>query len=402
MCRGLGAILEKVQINSSTTQAAICTTESLAQAIKSILYPRYSYAFFQELRSQIASLESYIQEDMNNSGEEIMREYEFLVYYTNRIASFLEMSGNYTYNSIYDPNILYSFLREWITNFPCLAFSLDLLSSNASIVLYAYYDATSRALDAIFPEVRYLFQFSFIGPIDLVGIESAAFNVTRSDALEKLEYPLRLVSFFKKRTLTLSTLFIASDPLLMNSSGPLYRSRQPDLVLEKYVYSFKRPFDFQEHMPSFNPNVPNLMDASKPKPISSTSNNGLGFGQLNTSLPPLFNGKNESNANSNPDSSSQLPSPLPTLSRLSSNRTSSADANSALDATQLPEDANLRLPPLEKSGIDSNDDLTSTSSDKSPLVLPPLSSLSMGCFKTYFDDRMDILKHFAPHQKDIC
>lgn len=385
MCRGLGAILEKVQINSSTTQAAICTTESLAQAIKSILYPRYSYAFFQELRSQIASLESYIQEDISNSGEEILREYEFLVYYTNKIANFLEMSGNYTYNSIYDPNILYSYLREWITNFPCLAFSLDLLSSNASIVLYAYYDATSRALDAIFPEVRYLFQFSFIGPIDLVGIESAAFSVTRPDALEKLEYPLRLVSFFKKRTLTLSTLFIASDPLLMNSSGPLYRSRQPDLVLEKYVYSFKHPFDFQEHMPSFNPNVPNLMDASKPKPMSSTSNNGLGFGQLNTSLPPLFNGKNENNSNS--DSSSQLPPPLPALSKLPSNST----------PAQLPEDIDLRLPPLDKSGVD-----VDMSSSEKPPILPPLSSLSMGCFKTYFDDRMDILEHFAPHQKDIC
>lgn len=419
MCRGLGAILEKVQINSSTTQTAICTTESLAQAIKSILYPRYPHYFFQELIDKIALLESLVMAD----NADTQKEYYYLRDYTNRVYGFIKSGIHSTQNSIYDPNVLYDFIKEWISNFPCLTFSIDFIKSDACVVLYAFFDSVSHALDAVFPEARYLFQFSFIGPIDLIGIENSALVVSSQEAFVHLEYPLRLVSFFKKRAYQLSGLFMTSDPLLMSPSGvPLYRSRQVGLVSEKAIHSFgddllKHGFD--EFMPTFNPEVHNFMDSTKTPPPSS-SNNGIGFGHntQGTTLPPLF----ANNAKSSASSPSTFTSALSTTR--TSSPVSSYAGSSNFNTTKSPKLGDTKniatsissprtsLPSLS-AVLSPKDQMpaspsTSGSACNSPKFsiskgapLPPLSSLSMGSFKTYFDDRLDILRHFAPNQPDL-
>lgn len=403
MCRGLGAILEKVQINSSITQTAICTTESLAQAIKSILFPRYPHYFFQELIDSIALLEPL----MTSDNADTQKEYYYLRDYTYRVYGFIRSGTPSTQNSIYDPNVLYDFIKEWISNFPCLSFSLDFVRSDACIVLYTFFDAVSHALDAIFPEARYLFQFSFIGPIDLIGVENAALIVYTQEAFVHLEYPLRMISFFKKRAYQLSGLFMTSDPLLMSPSGiPLYRSRQNNMVSEKFVQTFSGDQlnnGFEEFMPTLNPKVHSYMDLSKP-PLPSSSNDGIGFGQgnNNSSLPPLFSDKN-----------TKGPEPLVNTSSsanhdtLDSQMTIDADKNSAnLSSQDFPsnnQDVEMSSLPSQ-SGRQSSEGSQSNSSDPSSSNIPQmpvLSSLSLGSFKTYFDDRLDILRHFTPNQPDI-
>lgn len=405
MCRGLGAILEKVQINSSTTQTAVCTTESLAQAIKSILYPRFPYYFLQECIEKINVLEPLIMHD----APETQREYMFLKDYLHRIVGFLKSGIHSTQNSIYDPNILYDFIKEWISEFPCLTFSIDFIKSDASIVLYTFFDAVCHALDAVFPEARYLFQFSFIGPIDLIGIENTALVVSSKEAFELLEYPLRMVSFFKKRAYQLSGLFMTSDPLLMSPSGvPLYRSRQVDLAIETPLYSFmdeRLRNGFDEFMPIMNPNVPNYMDSAK-APSPSSSNNGIGFGQNNnnnpTTLPPLFSKNNSNNSSSFSTSPGSAPtsyddsSKQPHISNIVVSAPSPRTSLPPLSAVLSPKDQDSQSPPSSNSSCSSP-----PSSFSKGVPLPPLSSLSMGSFKTYFDDRLDILRHFAPNQPDI-
>lgn len=132
---------------------------------------------------------------------------------------------------------------------------MDLLSfDDASIVLYTYYDTVSHILDALFPEARYLFQFSFIGPIDLLGIEQVVQLATHQGVLEILKYPLRIASFFKKRDAKLNEIFHAADPLLLAPYDlPLHELRHLDIVRETPVPTFLQDFDVVPHLPVLAP-----------------------------------------------------------------------------------------------------------------------------------------------------
>lgn len=323
--RGIGAVLEKVQAVSSTTQTALCMTESLFQSMKSILYPPYDIAFFYELIRQIDGLAPLINDSKNAI---LIEEYMFLKNYVDRMARFLEL-GLPSMKSMHDPVQLHAFLKDWLERFPSIALTNDRQESGEAQVLYAYYHAVTCALDNVLPEVRYLFQFSFPGPIDLMDPESSSANITDLLLRTRLQYPYRMISFFRKRQGQLSKLFGSSD--LLDSAAPSItsRSRNHDLVSENTVKSFMYDVKIDDHMPY-------LSTGSTSSPASSSVHD-----KEETTSPP---------------------------SPISSPETSSDGNISLVPPFKTPSVPSVNAPP------------------------PPLSSMSLGMFKAYFADRMEILQ----------
>lgn len=330
LSRGLGAVLEKVQRLCSTTQMALCMTESLFQSIKTILHPPYDPTFFSELISQITAAGEFILE---TDDKTLSEEHQYLQNYVSRFNEFLITSPRDSKASMFlrDPRVIYDFMREWLSNFPCNALNLEMVTNDNALVLYSFFHAVTRAMDALLPEARYLFQFSFIGPIDLANPENCMSYTNDDSTKDRLAYPLSIISFFKKRQFVLNQIFINTDPLKYSQSGvPVYRMPLVEPVKETFVTSFLNLQDTGLYMP--------YVSERMFSPTGSTSSSS----GASTAVP--------SPTSSTSDSS---PVSIPPTVRRESNAT-----------VTVPEDL-------------------------------PLSSMSMGMFRSYFVDRMAILEKFT-------
>lgn len=371
LSRGLGAVLEQVQSVMATTQMALCMTESLFQSVKNILHPPYDETFFVELMQQIEGLTPFVHESQDPV---LISEQAFLVDYSQRVYHFLKTSAQDTErNFIHDPSTLFDLMREWLAKFPCQALStLDVQTSKHALVLHTHYHALTHALDALLPEARYLFQVSFIGPIDLVAPENCLNYVEDRQISSMLEYPVRLISFFKQRQFELNKIYISTDPLMMTIKGvPLYRLPPLEPVSETTVTSFLENFDFQACMP-FVSTVP-----SRHGSTSSYSGMSTGSSSSTAEASPLSQVPDHPSVGSStnsPQSYTDLRGPISRSESFDvSMNGNGGGGGGTQEQQQQQEQQSLLL----------------------SLSAPSLSSMSMGYFKTYFDDRMEILQKFV-------
>lgn len=312
LSKGLAAVLEKIQVTVSATSTALCTSDALFQGIKSIHVPPYCPKFVDELVGKIKGIEKFIA----SSGDDtLVAEHNNLYRYMLEVSTFLQTNQrtkSRSQNMYFSPDFLFRLLCNWLKSFPLNAQSLNTIDNEYRLVLYVYYHATTRALDALFPEVRYLFQFGFIGPIDSVGIENlVGLSSGYSTDNYLLQYPLKVLTFFKERLFLINRLLATKFPL----EGP-----GDDIITEIQIQSFETPLQ-SEHYPSM---------PSKLTPMSAPS-------------------------------------------RSDSYASRSSYSNSG-------ESVNYESP------VTSN---TSSSTGASPMMDPVKS---MGLFKSYFFDRMEILQ----------
>lgn len=256
LSKGFPAILERAQkVSPSPTLSSI--TDALFQGVRAIQFPPYHAAFFFELVDKVYSIEPYIKSSQNLR---LIKEHYCLGQYVSSVLKFLksnhrELISSWSGAKYYSPDEMFRFVKEWQKIFPVMALSSlldDSRHDRYSIVLYTYYHAVTRALDAVFPEVRYIFQFGFIGPVDLVAIENSISGLKiDSEQSYLLSYPLKLLMFLKERLFLLNRLLIGSDNEAITP------------IKEVYVKSF-------EHT-SLNPeNYPSMDDHTS----KNTANNG--------------------------------------------------------------------------------------------------------------------------------
>lgn len=362
LSRGLGAVLEKVQAVSTTTQTALCMTESLFQSMKSILFPPYDATFFNETVYQIEALSPFIHASGSPS---LVGEYEFLRGYVANVAAFLKQPMT-KFGTIHNPSHLYSMLKEWLEKFPPMALSSSPHQTGQAQVLYAYFHAVTCALDNLLPETRYLFQFSFMGPIQLTDPESSNPFLADPDVQARLQYPYRMITFFKMRQVELSKLSVSTDPLRRppddavpttttsatstssTTTPPLYRMPKLDFVTETFVHSFLHDFNMSAHLPC-------------------------------TMLPPMIVGNS-------------MPSPVSSVNEDSASATTYSSSSSSPSASSSPDAKTPLMVHGNGMGVGPGGNV----GPEFGMDPPPLSSLSIGMFKTYFRDRMEILQHFVP------
>lgn len=368
MSRGLGAVLEKIQALSPTTQSTVFMTESLFHAMKSILFPAYDRTFFNETIQQIESLASFFQESTDST---LIEEYNFLSSFMVKAMSLLEnspiiyatSSSGKTKSRIHDPHSLYMLMKDWLINFPSSALTPDTQQSGYAQVLYAYFYAVTLALDSLLPEVRYLFQFSFLGPIDLMDPSDNTYLSTDPVILHKLKYPVRLISFFKKRQHELSKIFMPTidtftprssredsvGSAASSSSSYVSFSRPAALeptITELFVSSFLVPdFNMNNHMP---------YTISSPSTIISTTTPVMSSPLISLHDEPL----SPLSVGSSPDASYNC--------TFSGSSSSSSNYNNN-NGTNLCNPGNTGGAP----------------------------QMSFGMYKSYFTDRMDILQQFS-------
>ncbi|KAF5102255.1 hypothetical protein D0Z00_000438 [Geotrichum galactomycetum] len=334
---------------------ALCMTESLFQAVKNILHPPYEDTFFVELKEAIKNL---VLEDNQLALDPVLKpEYDFLVDYVTRMEEFLRTSPRPASEEDRfprDPCGIFGFMREWIGGFPSMALNLDILHAEhkeSALVLYSYFHAVTRAMDAIMPEARYLFQFSFIGPIDLVSPETCI-TLTECEATRvRLEYPLKIIKFFKARQLMLNRQFLFADPL--KNATPL-TPPQPEPVDETFVTSFQA-FSIDTagaYMP--------VVRESTPTSCASTV----------------------------------VTSPLSSVSPESTSPHQHAEYRRESSTTVGSTSSDFDLLGKPESLIDAP---SPSVSDLGGIDLG-LSSLSLGMFRPYFDDRMRILERYVVGQ----
>ncbi|CAN6674996.1 hypothetical protein TRVA0_077S00188 [Trichomonascus vanleenenianus] len=262
LSKGLAAVLEKVQ-GVSPTPTTSCMTDALFQGIKSIYMPPYDARFFGELRSNIKILSAYIA---TANSSQLFQDYENLNSYVDQVYSFLYANPTRRFNasstgaSYHSPAVLFSFLRQWIKTFPSRALALEKsYTETPEVVLYAYYHAVTRSLDSLFPEVRYMYQFGFLGPIDLTGIEAVLVNVT---PIDRLAYPLKLLNFFRERTFLLNRLLLSKSH---------WSSSYNSSIQEVPVLSFEHTALGPEHYPTSSLDTSSVSASSSSASSATTS-----------------------------------------------------------------------------------------------------------------------------------
>lgn len=241
MSRGLGAVLEKVKITTLTSHTSLFMTESLVQSMKSILYPPYpSTTVLEEIAEMLES-------DALALIHAADPEYAFLKAFVRKVQLHLAEPPNCISqrsgipdHTVRNPVACYLLLKEWLLNFP--ACSLD----DGDNLLHIYYVALNCVFEALMPEIRYLFQFSFSGPLEnptLTYAGTMAISTATATAAAMAagseesdwRFPLRLLCYFRLRQNELNRLYVASARALP--------------VTEKYVTSFCAHFDFKPFMP---------------------------------------------------------------------------------------------------------------------------------------------------------
>lgn len=245
LSKGFPAILERAQM-LSPSPTITSVTEALFQGARAIQFPPYDISFLYELVDKVHSIESYIRSSENM---QLIREHHTLCLFISDVLDFFrtnhrEYKASWSGAKYFGPKDMFRFIRGWYKIFPVMGLSSlldDSRHNEYSIILYTYYHAVTRALDALFPEVRYMFQFGFIGPVDLVAIENAVSGLKISSTESYLlSYPLKVLVFFKERLFLLNRLLIGTD----NSA--------PVPIREVYVKSFEKTVLGPEHYPSLD------------------------------------------------------------------------------------------------------------------------------------------------------
>ncbi|ODQ65177.1 hypothetical protein NADFUDRAFT_51772 [Nadsonia fulvescens var. elongata DSM 6958] len=239
--RLLGAVLSAYDSSSNTflTPKALGLFESLFQNIRFFNVRPYKTTFWTELVKKIEDVAPfYVSErtESNNSSQEqsqqrrwqeLKKQYNHLRDFVIQVAS--TISGPDAKRtkpgcedlSRYSPHFLYKIMRVWICNFPSEALlGVTALNKHGqedkrAILLFNFYRATTKALDAIFPEVRYLFQTGFVGPVDQTEGDAYNPNLSAYTGYSDFEDPLNpdmaelythsirycqtMINFFKER-----------------------------------------------------------------------------------------------------------------------------------------------------------------------------------------------------------
>ncbi|AOW01253.1 putative zinc finger protein [Yarrowia lipolytica] len=239
LSKGLAAVLQSLSLNTSQSPTTFCMAESLFQSIKSIHIPPYESGFWQEFVSKFASVKHQI------SDSTLLLQYAEVEEFLNEVTNMLNnQPRNFNNPTSYPPQKLYQFLRQWLTIFPSRALSgFQTWKTHDEKLLYSYCHAASRALDALFPEVRFLFQIGFIGPVDLVGLDNSLEESLgpNTGSTNPLTYPLRVVGFFKMRTSLASRILFDDDPFEGSDSLVERKKSRFGMLKEIFVNSFENP-----------------------------------------------------------------------------------------------------------------------------------------------------------------
>uniref|UniRef100_A0A060T6P9 ARAD1B17182p n=1 Tax=Blastobotrys adeninivorans TaxID=409370 RepID=A0A060T6P9_BLAAD len=247
LAKGFAAVLERVQSVTPTTYASSMTI-ALIQGVKALSVPPYDSEFFYEVASKIRSIEGYIR---SAGVQDLNEHYDDLIKFVERVLEFLQNNrrsfhASWSGASYYSPKQMFLFLKDWFKIMPPMASSTLLPETpfcEQAVVLFAYFHCVTKSLDALFPEVRYIFQFGFIGPTDLAAVESfvSLFETKMPNTVYLLSYPLKVLMFFKERLFIISRIMQNCG---MNETPP---------IKEVFVKSFVNTPLTSEHYPSAVP-----------------------------------------------------------------------------------------------------------------------------------------------------
>ena len=389
LSKGLAAVLEKVQLSVATaTASASCMSDALFQSMKAINLPRYDPTFVKELGRKIESIGDFIASSKDNL---LIEEHKALKRMVDGVSEFLdthvERKVNESGASYYPPTFLFKLLWNWLRSFPSHGLYIEPKVSNKdqlpAVVLYTYYHAVTRALDALFPEVRYLFQFGFIGPVDLVGIENSVNSLLGEDygdekknkteleyPISLLNYPLKVLEFFKERLFLLNRLLISDDPLHMLPK---------DSIKETCVTSFDNADIGAENFPTLvsddEDEITNAIKISQKQQLQQQQQESYTalINQMQQSPLQLYN---------------QFPSPpLPPPRQDTEPNLTNVNLGSSSITTSA------RVSPGVMSHLSSSNSVFSTASSPASHASSAGSAYGMEVFKLYFYDRMEILQH---------
>lgn len=252
LSKGFVAVLERTLTMSMTqpNNTVLCMSDSLFQGIKAVQIPPYSRDVLEEILQKLDSFREYFASTPGLESSNILAQYSSLASFLRDVSCYLltakriDQSNGIKY---FPPMYLISLLRRWVRMFPAKALAMGVEQCvrqlpEQAVVLYCYYHATTRVLDALFPEMRYLFQFGFIGPIELVGIEGILNIMDLGSITPFLEFPKKIISFFRERLFHYNR--------LIGNRNPLTPDGNPLEFTEIQIRSFEKTVIGPEHFPN--------------------------------------------------------------------------------------------------------------------------------------------------------
>lgn len=226
MAKGVKAVLDKVKLGELGWETGYYLRESYTLALSSLKYPPYPR------ESLLAEINEMLTLHLALEHHDIP-EFLFLLKYISRVNVHLKAP---LASRLTDPSSCFELLRDWVTKFPSIAHRIQPRS-----LINEYYISLNSVLDALMPEMRYLFQFSFSGPsIDAKDMTVLADYAESID--ERKAYPRRLRLYFEARQSRLLELVNCDT-----------RSEQ---ISEKFIKTFKNEINNMEHyLPVLEPRI---------------------------------------------------------------------------------------------------------------------------------------------------
>lgn len=213
------------------------------QCIKAYHTASYNTVFFQELINNIEKAKPLIYDKLSKDHQ---KDYDNLVEFTTKLNEYfvkLRSASENSKNLTNELQVLFYTMKKWYSILPEQLY-IDQQYPDEVYVLYAYFHATISSLIAIFPETRFYFIYSFNGR-DGTRTANPILNyynneTTSTEIKEALKYPVKLIEFFKKRTLLLSQYLsdvsnLPAKILLDESNRHILRN----LVKEEQLTSFE-------------------------------------------------------------------------------------------------------------------------------------------------------------------
>lgn len=236
----------------SSIQDSSPVVQFIAQSVlvlnRCLFIPNYSSDVFHEFYDTVNELKDFVSDTQDLL---LIDQFEDLVDFMKH--SLMESSIESFYNpssvTSYPPTFLYQIFHRFYQIIPSQAMTIVLSDSPIHKLVYSIYYSLARVLDNVFPEVRYLAQYRFIGPTNIYPYDPVELVDSLPDDLKIYGlYFTRILAFFSRRADFFIKYMEISTPFPENLSENRFASRKVK-VNETFINNFKTTKITKIHFP---------------------------------------------------------------------------------------------------------------------------------------------------------
>lgn len=205
---------------------------------RALFTPNYSYEIFEEFYEFVIDLKPFV---LNSKDLHLVGVFNDLIAFLENsiINSNLKAQYNPDFIMAYPPILVYPVFHQFYKIMPSEIFTINLITSPIHKLVYSIFYSLARVLDNVFPEIRFVTHYRFIGPTNIYPYDPIELVQSLPDELRNFGiYFTRILAFFSRRAEFFNKYMKILNPFPENLADHRFESRKVK-VDEIFIERFK-------------------------------------------------------------------------------------------------------------------------------------------------------------------